>query len=237
MESLNRLGMCRFMGNAIQRTKSKGELETMKMRTSWLAVVAFLLVATIPVHAQSKFEVTPFVGWESSGSYPVSSNSTIDNLRLNSSASFGGFIDYSLSENFQPEFIWARNNTSYSAHDSLTNSYFNAWHTDNDQFQFGGIFLLRNSEVKLRPYIGAGLGFSHEENSNQNPNRTAFSWNIGGGVKYFVTQHIGFRGDIRYMPTYGSSSIGEVCYFGCFPTTVHNYLNRANLAVGIDIKF
>jgi opacity protein-like surface antigen len=207
----------------------------MKMRTSWLAVVALLLVATIPVHAQSKFEVTPFVGWESSGSYPVSSNSTIDNVRLNSSASFGGFFDYSLSENFQPEFIWAHNNTSYSAHDYLTNSYFSAWHTDNDQFQFGGIFLLRNSEVKLRPYFGMGLGFSHEGNNNGVADRTAFSWNIGGGVKYFVTQHIGFRGDIRYIPTYGSSSVAIDPFYG--PYTAHNYLNRANLAVGIDIKF
>jgi len=213
----------------------------MKTRTTWFAMVvfAFLPLAAIPAYAQSKFEITPFIGWESSGSYPITSNTgTVDSLRINSSASFGTFIGYSLTENFQPEFIWARNNTSYSAHNVLTNSYFNAFHTDNDQFQFGGIYMFRNSEVKLRPYAGAGLGFTHEANSNGNPNRTAFSWNIGGGVKYFVSSHIGFRGDIRYMPTYGSSSLGTYCdpFFGCYPATVHNWLNRANFAVGIDFK-
>jgi opacity protein-like surface antigen len=214
----------------------------MKLRRMWFVIAAVAMLAAIPAHAQNKFEVTPFVGWETSGSYPLTSTTglgtsgDIDSLRLNGSVAFGGFIDYSLSENFQPEFIWDRNNTSYSAHDVLTDSYFNAYHTINDQFQFGGIYMFRSSEVKLRPYVGAGLGFAHESNSNGNPDRTAFSWNVGGGVKYFVSRHIGFRGDIRYMPTYGSSSIGEVCYFGCFPTTVHNFLNRANLVAGIDIK-
>ena len=85
----------------------------MKTRTTWFALVAFLSLAVIPAHAQSKFEITPFVGWQSSGSYPITSTTgTIDSLRLNSSASFGTFINYSLSENFQPEFIWVRNNTS-----------------------------------------------------------------------------------------------------------------------------
>jgi outer membrane protein W len=215
----------------------------MKVARMWFTVAALLALASLPAHAQSKFEVTPFVGWESSGSYPLTSTTglgatgTISQLRLNSSLAYGGFFDYSLTENFQPEFIWVHNNTSYSAYNTLTSSYFNAYHTDNDQFEFGGIYMFRSSEQKLRPYFGVGLGFAHERNNNGNPDRTAFSWNVGGGVKYFVTSHIGFRGDIRYMPTYGSSGIGEVCYFGCYPTTVHNYLNRANIVGGIDIKF
>lgn len=210
----------------------------MKMRTMSLAVAALfaLAAAAVPVRAQNKFEVTPFVGWESSGSYPVTSaDGSIDQLRLNSSFAFGGFVDYSLSENFQPEFIWDRNNTSYSAHDVLTNSYFQAYHTQNNQFQFGAIYMFRSSEQKLRPYVGAGLGFTHESNSLGNPDRTAFSWNIGGGVKYMVSQHFGFRGDVRYIPTYGSNSVAFDPFFG--PYTTHNYLNRANLAAGFIIKF
>ena len=212
----------------------------MKLRMIWLALPALFLLAAICTRAQQRWEVTPFVGWESSGSYPITSVSgNIDRLRINSSVSFGGFIDYSLTENFQPEFIWARNNTSYSAHDALTNEYFNAYHTDNDQFQFGALYMFRSSEVKLRPYFGVGLGFSHEENSNGNPNRTAFSWNIGGGVKYYATRHIGLRGDIRYLPTYGSTSLGTYCdpFFGCYQANVHNWLNRANLVGGVIFKF
>lgn len=204
-----------------------------------LAGAAFLLFAG-PTHSQERVEITPFVGYETSGSYPVTSISgTINRLRLNGALAYGTFFDYSVTENFQPEFMWDHNNTSYSAHNLLTNSYFNAFHSDVDQFQFGGLYMFRSSEVKLRPFFVASVGFTHESNNNGNANRTEFSWSIGGGVKYYVSRHIGFRGDIRYLPTYGSSSVGVYCdpYFGCYNATIHNYLNRANMVGGIVFKF
>lgn len=211
----------------------------MKIRTMWFAIAALFLLAAVPTQAQSRWELDPFVGYESSGSYPVTTTTgTIDQLRLNGSYAYGAFVDYSLTENFQPEFIWNHNNTSYSAHDVLSNTYFNAYHSDVNQFQFGGLYMFRSSEVKLRPYAAASVGFTHEANSNGTPDRTAFGWSIGGGVKYELSRHFGLRGDIRYMPTYGSSSLGTYCdpFFGCYPATVHNYLNRADMVVGIVFK-
>jgi len=212
----------------------------MKMRTMWFTGAALFLLAAISTHAQGRWELTPFVGYETSGSYPVTTTtSTVDQLRLNGSPAYGAFVDYSLTENFQPEFIWNHNNSSYSAHDILTNSYFNAYHSDVDQFQFGGLYMFRSSEAKLRPYGAASVGFTHESNSNGNSDRTVFGWSIGGGVKYELARHIGLRGDIRYMPTYCSSSVGTYCdpFFGCYPATVHNYLNRADMVGGIIFKF
>jgi opacity protein-like surface antigen len=217
----------------------------MKIRTVWFAAAVLFFFAACSTKAQGRFELTPFVGYETSGSYPVSTSTTgaspipIDQLRANAYANFGAFFDYNLSENFQPEFIWNRNNSSYSAHDTLTTSYFNAFHSEIDQFSFGALFTFFNSEHRLRPYAAGGLGFTHDTNSNGNPNRTAFSFNLGGGVKYSVSRHIGLRGEIRYWPTYGSSSLGEYCdpYFGCYPSTVHNYLQRASMVGGIIFKF
>jgi hypothetical protein len=212
----------------------------MKIRKTWFVIAALVPFAAISAHAQGKFEVTPFVGYETSGSYPITSQTgEIDQLRLNGSFAFGTFVDYSLTENFQPEFMWDHNNTSYSAHDILTNSYFNAFHSDVDQFQFGGIYMFRSSEVKLRPYAGVSVGFTHEGNNNGNSDRTAFSWSVGGGVKYYATRHIGLRADLRYLPTYGSSSTQVYCdpFFGCYNANVHNYLDRGNFVGGIIFKF
>lgn len=215
----------------------------MKIRTLWFAIVALLLAAAIPAHAQNRFEVDPFVGYETSASYPVSvttgptGSDPIDRLRVNDSVAFGTFIDYSLTENFQPEFMWNRNNTSYSAHDILTNSYISAYHSVIDQYQFGGLYMFRSSAVKLRPYVAASLGFTHDSNGNDTPNRTEFSFSLGGGVKYYVSRHIGLRGDIRYLPTYGSSSNALYCYYGCYYGTVSHYLNRASFTGGLIFKF
>ena len=61
--------------------------------------------------------------------------------------------------------MWDRNNTSYSAHDITTLQYFKAYDSDIDQFQFGGLYMFRGSEHKLRPYAAASLGFTHDSNS------------------------------------------------------------------------
>lgn len=210
-------------------------------------IVLFLSLTTaLSVRAQQRYEITPFVGYESSASYPVSVFSSggggtipISRLRVDNSLAFGTMIDVGFTENSQFDFMWNRNNTSYDAYNILTNSYFKAYNSDIDQFQFGTLYMFRNSAVKLRPYVVGGLGFTHDSNSNSTPNRTEFSWSIGGGVKYYAARHIGFRGDIRYLPTYGSSSNATYCdpFFGCYNTRVSNYLNRVNIVGGIVFKF
>ena len=215
------------------------------MRTWTRRIVLFLSVITgLSVRAQQRYEIMPFVGYESSASYPVSVFSgngivPVNRLRVHNSLAFGTMIDVGITENSQFDFMWNRNNTSYDAHNVLTNSYFHAYDSDIDQFQFGALYMFRSSEVKLRPYIVGGVGFTHDSNSNGTPNRTEFSWSIGGGVKYYLSRHIGFRGDVRYLPTYGSSSNATYCdpFFGCYNTRVSNYLNRANVVGGIIFKF
>jgi opacity protein-like surface antigen len=217
----------------------------MKISTKCIVVLS-LLFAAVSTRAQQRFEVTPFVGYETSASYPVSVFATggggpipIDRLRVNDGLAYGTFIDITLTENAEFDFMWDRNKTSYDAHNILTNSYFKAYNSDIDQFQFGSLYMFRTSEAKLRPYIVGGLGFTHDSNSNGTANRTEFSWSIGGGVKYYAGRHIAFRGDIRYLPTYGSSSNATYCdpFFGCYTTRVSNYLNRANMVGGIVFKF
>src|SRR5437667_10132598 len=79
------------------------------------------LVASAPAMAQygssrlEKWEFTPFVGYETSGSYPLTSATvTVNDLRINGATSFGTFIGYSSTSNSQIEFIRIRNQTSYS---------------------------------------------------------------------------------------------------------------------------
>jgi len=218
----------------------------MKICRVCLGLAVICLLAAISTSAQPRFEVTPFVGYETSASYPISVFGSpggvsvpVDQLRVNDSVAYGTFLDYNLTENSQVEFMWNRNNTSYSAHDILTNSYFTAYHSDIDQYQFGMLYMFRSSEQRLRPYIAGSLGFTHDSNSNGTSNRTEFSFSVGGGVKYYLSRHLGLRGDVRYLPTYGSSSPATYCdpFFGCYNTSVSHYLNRGSFVGGIIFKF
>jgi len=218
----------------------------MNYRTIAVVLLAFSAGAAASTRAQGRFEVSPFVGFETSGSYPVSLSSSttitdpINQLRVNQAMSYGTFLDYNVTENFQAEFMWDRNNTSYSARRVIDGTYFKAFNSDVDQFQFGGQYAFLDSSHRFRPYVAASVGFTHDSNSGGNPNRTEFGFSMGGGVKYTLSRHLGLRGDIRYMPTYGSSSYGLYCdpFFGvCYQAKVANFLNRANFVGGLIFKF
>ncbi len=214
----------------------------MRNHMSWLLMGLFFLLASAPARGQygdRKWEISPFGGFETSGSVPVTNSLTIDRLRADSGTSFGTFLDYGLTENVQAELMWNRDMTSFSERNAFTANYSKAFNSDIDQFHFGFLYMLRNSERKVRPFIAAGIGFTHDSNSGGNSDKTAFSYGIGGGMKYYLTRHLGLRGDIRFVPTYGNRTTGIICDpFGfCSQARLSNYFNRGNFTGGIIFRF
>lgn len=223
----------------------------MKVR---LHVAALVLLFGTSLFAQSSYhktnndrwEVSPFVGYETHGSYPIDATSsnlttvppTADQIRVDGGLAYGAMLDYGFNQNLQFEFLYARNPTTYSQHDYTTDLYSPIYDSTVQAFQWGVLAQFRTDQ-KLRPYIAGGLGFVHESNGEMNPNRTAFAYNIGGGVKYFVSDHFGFRGDFRYLPTYGNSGQGQQCdYFGnCYNATIRNYEKRTMFSGGLIFRF
>jgi hypothetical protein len=206
------------------------------------------LVVSAPGMAQyggsrlEKWEFTPFVGYETSGSYPLSPTSTtvlVNDLRINGATSFGTFIGYSLTPNSQFEFLWDRNLTSYSLQTTPGAPYVKAYDSTVDQYQFGILYMFLGDEHKWRPYFAGGLGFTHEFNSGGNPTRLDFSYGIGGGVKYRLTHYLSFRGDARYMPTYANSGLATYCspFYGCYTAKVSQYQHRGNFLAGLAFRF
>ena len=217
----------------------------MRVPMMWLIAGFVCLLGVRPAQAQwweNKWEVTPFVGYETKGSYPLTPTlSTVDvnSFRLDGATSFGTFIDYSLTRNAQLEFMWDRNMSQYSVQPLPGDPFTKAFNSDVDQYQWGGLYMLLSDEHKVRPYIAGSVGFTHEYNSGGVPNRTDFSYSIGGGVKYELSRHLALRGDARYMPTYANSSLATYCdpFFGCYTAKVANFQNRGNFVGGIVFRF
>jgi hypothetical protein len=217
----------------------------MRLRAVWTVAGLMFLFGAASADAQYgqyKWEVTPFVGYETSGSYPLNPQTigvTVNDLRVDGATSFGTFIDYSLTRDAQAEFMWDRNLTSYSAQPFPGAPFFKAYDSTVDQYQFGLLYMFLGEDHRLRPFAVGSLGFTHEFNSGGNPTRTDFSYSLGGGVKYELSRHIGLRGDARYIPTYANSSLAQYCdpFFGCYTAKVSNYQHRGNFVSGIVFKF
>ena len=220
------------------------------MRVGMICLLGGLicLATSAPAGAQygssriEKWEFTPFVGYETSGSYPLNPISTtvvVNDLRINGAASFGTFIGYSLTSNAQFEFLWDRNLTSYSVQRTPGAAYIKAYDSSVDQYQFGVLYMFLGDEHKTRPYFAGSVGFTHEFNSGGNPTRLDFSYSIGGGVKYELTRHLSLRGDARYLPTYANSALATYCdpFYGCYTAKVSQYQHRGNFLAGLAVHF
>jgi opacity protein-like surface antigen len=58
----------------------------------------------------------------------------------------------------------------------------------------------------FRPYLAVGAGVMQSNVTGQDSlfdiNNSEFGFNIGGGAMGFMTDHVGFRGDLRYMRSF-----------------------------------
>ena len=141
-----------------------------------------------------------------------------------------------------PEFMWNRQPTEINAHSLFDGSVTPISSSNLDEYQFDILYQFRSAESKLRPFAVAGLGFTHWSNiqdlglgfSN------TFSYNIGGGVKYFLNDHWGVRAEVRWSPSHTTQGIQNVCdpFFGfCSPAQVANRTNQGQANIGIIYRF
>lgn len=206
-----------------------------------LLVMLYLSAARTRANAQT-VEITPFAGYETSGSHPLDNPTDVQALRADGGNTYGTFFDYAVTKNIQAEFLWASNPTTYSQQETDTGQYTQAFNTRIDQYQFGALYLLRDNTNTWRPYLAGSLGFTHDSNHSDNVGRTTFGATLGVGIKYRLSKHIGIRGDARFMPTHGSegppytlcSRIKDV--ERCSQVTAHNYLQRYNFTLGLIIR-
>jgi outer membrane protein W len=209
-----------------------------------------------------KVEITPFGGFETGSSAPVSvptdlngnPQSGIDRIGIDKGGAYGVFLDYNKSENFSYELMWARSNSSLSQHDFTTGQSFDSYSATADQYQFGVLYHLADSKHKLRPFVAGGLGFTRTgigtsasvaalanpffTPTSASSSDTAFSFNVGGGAKYYINRHFGLRADVRFLPTYASSTEGySYNAFGATYGTQRNFYKRLMTGGGLIFRF
>ena len=188
-----------------------------------------------------KIELTPFAGTRFGGKIAVNDpfNPNINYLAIKSSIDYGAFFDYTIWDNFQAEVMWVRQPTALRAHDFTNDSLTTLTNSDLDSFTFGAAYSFKPVDAKLKPYIAGGLGFTNFTNTDDPNNvflgfHNRFTYNIGGGFKYYFSKYAGLRFDLRYAPT--RTLPQSVCSsFGCYQASGHANQGEANL--GLILRF
>ncbi len=211
-----------------------------------LFLIFLFTCGALSAHAQREYEVTPFFGTRLGGNIDETQqgNPNVDFLKIKSSENYGILGGVSFWNNFQAEFMWNRQPTSLSAHNPMDGSYTFFSNMNLDMYQGDILYHFKSPDSKFRPFIVGGLGLSHfglPQVNGENPlgfsNR--FSFNLGGGVKYYFTQHLGVRAEFRWSPSQTTQGLSQYCdpYYGCSPTTVTNMAEQVQANIGLIFRF
>jgi Outer membrane protein beta-barrel domain len=210
-------------------------------RVTGLLALAFFFVSLfeLPVAAQERFEIQPFVGYKYGGGADVAGNVlAIKRINIDSSLAYGVAATYNLSEFTGVEFLWNRQATNASGALYGGGTYPQKIGVTLDQFHGDFLLSFASHGMKLEPFVLLGLGATDMHGAGSST--TKFSFGVGGGVKYFVSRHLGFRIQARYTPTYLYSTNGGVwCnWWGyCWVVPNDHFLQQGDVSAGVILKF
>ena len=194
--------------------------------------------------ASRKIEITPFGGSRFGGVIDTSSGgaSVIDKLTIKSTWDYGVLGDIDLAPNSLPglqgEFMWSQQATDLGAHDSITGVTTRLGKVTLNNYQWGIDYNL-GRRSRLKPFVVAGMGFTHFSSGGILPFENKLSFNLGGGVKYFVVPHAGVRFDVRWVPSRTTSQVETFFdpFFGFFQANVNNYAEQFQANLGLILRF
>jgi len=222
------------------------------MKNVWLQLPLLILLASSTVLAEDfkRFEFQPFGGFTASGSIPLITGDDVDHgsVHVNSSFNLGGNFAVNLNELDAVEAHWQRQFTEgrlpAGVAAPLSSGQLPAFDLKIDQIHCNFLHHYRIADPKAMPYVMAGVGVTtyYADGNGQSDSKSYFSVALGGGVKYFLTSHFGFRGEARWSPTLLSSSGSSLwCSVGggatCLINLKTSVQHQLDLTGGIVFRF
>jgi OOP family OmpA-OmpF porin len=168
-------------------------------------VLAFLLLVVLstPALAQIQpgaYSLSPFVG-----GFWFEGNQDLDHKPV-----YGLRLGHDFTKNWGAELVFDYVDTHYEPKDLHTNVY---------NYRIEGLYHFM-PDSKVVPFLAAGLGGMSIDYRGDKSDRTRFTPALGGGLKYFVTDWMALRADVRYVMGIGSVyhnleyALGLSFYFG-----------------------
>ncbi|HTP67266.1 MAG TPA: outer membrane beta-barrel protein [Dongiaceae bacterium] len=221
-------------GETYQRTKMAVRIVGMVG-----VMVALSLASALSCVGQQKFELQAFGGYKYGGGVDVAPNLLgINRINVDSSVSYGATATFNPAARLGFEFLWDRQPTHATGSFSGGGTYPTKIGFTMDQYHGNILFSFADHESKVEPFVLVGFGASDMHGGGSST--TKFSFGVGGGVKYFMTRHLGFRAQARYTPTYAYTSNGGVwCnWWGyCWVVPNDHFIHQGDVTGGVVLRF
>ena len=213
---------------------------------SFIAAAALTVLVSSAAFGQGKLELTPMVGISTAGGVDLDTEiADQQSFSVGSGFTWGGTLGYYLSRYVQFEVEYARQNSSLAPDFDIGTGDPPSIGLGVDQILGNFVFQTELGGGSLAPFflVGAGAAIFTPDNrdlpSGIDPldSSTRFQWGIGGGLKVFVTDRVGFRLQGRYKPTNVGSQPEIWCGpWNCAVVDATQYLNSGEFLGGLIIR-
>ena len=178
----------------------------LRSRLIVLLLSAFITNAIAPAAARAQtrhtgetgpqFTFSPFLGVRLGGRIAINTPN-VDYLGIHSSFNGGFNLGARIMPGLYGEFMWNRQSTTLSAHDTQSNTMTTLTnHAHLDMYQASLLYEIP-THSQIVPFAVAGIGFTHFDSHGILSFDNRFSYNLGGGVKYLLTRQVAVRSELR----------------------------------------
>lgn len=218
----------------------------------WRALAfSFTLMAIVApgAFAQTKFELSPFAGIRTAGSFR--GEDQLVSFNVQSAPTFGLFADYLVTRQLALEFIWAHEGSTVDKKSASLNSSPPAETLPEPEVPDGELFDLGvdyfqggvrfdGGNEKYTPYVAVAGGlsrFSPDVSGASAANKFGFS--VGAGILAKLTDRIGVRFDARAFGTRGGERQEDLAcgVFGCVSFTSASTFWQSHFIGAVVIRF
>jgi len=149
-----------------------------------LVAALFLFAGARPAHAQGF--ISPFIGYNFGGDAGCPSITNCEDKRADYGVSVGALGSI---VGFEAELGYTKNFFGETSNET------------SNVMTLMGNFMLAPKVGPVQPYVLAGLGLirTSVESVGTSSDQNQFGWDLGGGLMVFFGEHVGVRGDVRYL--------------------------------------
>jgi hypothetical protein len=204
------------------------------------ATLALLALISCPLAAQRRqepelllFHVIPLVGYRTGMSFPIEPGLEGVDSRVvfDANPGYGLAFGVRLNDEDLAEFRWTRHGTRIHVRGALAplteRVTLDQFHVD-----FSHEYVPKDWRPWARPFIFAGVGFTHVSSTGNFVDFTRPSFGIGGGVRFFHSRHVGFRVQAEWLALWVNPKVRAVCAGGCVVGLGGRLASQGELTIG-----
>ena len=175
-------------------------------------------------------EFVPFVGYRFGGSFDERSSQRL--MDVDDRGSWGFTLSSYISPTTRYEFLYSHQDTRLSDWADPQD----AFNLDIHYLQLGGT--VDFTQERIVPFFSGGIGMTHLSPGHAGyGNETRFSLSVGGGLKWYPTEHLGIRFEMRGYGTLLDSDGSLFCDGGCQLELSGNLFPQFETNLGLIFRF